>query len=254
MPRRGLSEKLIVVTRPRAQAAALLRGLRRAGARVRLLPTIRIAQPRSSKALDRALHGLSGYDAAFFTSVNAVESFFARARKLKVAARRPARIGAVGPATAEALRRRGWHAAVIPETFNGAALARAFKGARGLRVLLPRAAKGRDGLAKGLSQAGALVEQAEAYRTMPDNRSGAALRRLADKGGCDAVAFASPSAVDSFFKQLGAARARRLFARARAAAIGPVTAKALRARGLRPIVAPRATSESLVAALARGLK
>mgnify|MGYP001615529976 CR=1 FL=1 len=255
---RGMSQplagKTIVVTRPRAQSARLAAALRARGARVVFAPLIVIVLPRSLRKLDEALRGLSRFEAVVFASANAVDMFFSRAKR--IIGKRPAPplvAAAVGPATAEALRARGWACAVIPEDSRAEGLAASLRLPRGCRVLLPRAERGREALPRLLRAAGARVTPAAAYRTLADK---AGLRRLREALDCGAhaVLFASPSAVTSAANRLGRARMRRVFGTVAAVAIGPTTAAALRALGVTPAgVAPRPDADSFASAAARAL-
>lgn len=243
----------MLVTRPRRQAAGLAGLLRRNGARVRFAPAIRIAPPKSPAALDRALLTLSGFDIAVFTSVNGVDSFFSRARKiLRKGPPRPRGLWAIGPATAAALARHGWKGSRVPPTYTGEALARALKreGLRGRRVLIPRAAAGNDLLPLTLRRAGADVTVAPAYSIVPDPAARRLVRAAAARE-VDWVTFTSPSTVEGFLEAAGPVGGE-LLRRAKAAAIGPVTAEALRRRGVEPTVtAVRHTAAGLAQAMSR---
>lgn len=247
--RRPLDGKRVVVTRPRGREAQLSRALSSLGARVVFAPLVRVAPPRSFAKLDAALRRLAEFDACAFASASAVESFFARARKLRLSPRRPKRLLAVGPATARALSERGWRGARLPAEQTGAGLARALRPARGARVLVPQAEDGREELAAGLARAGASVTRVAAYRTVRDPLGSAALTRAA-RAGIDAACFASPSAARAFFRALGAARARRILSAAAAAAIGPTTAAELSRLGARRVAqAERPSCAALAEAL-----
>lgn len=250
----SLSGRTIVVTRPRAQADALVRRLARSGARVVCAPVIKIAEPSSYRRMDAALRALPSYRFVVFTSQNAVERFFARGRALGMRPRlgEGARAFAIGEKTAAALADRGWAASAVAES-RGEALARAIPARPGDRVLLPRAKRARPELPAGLRRRGARVSIVEAYRTVPDTTSAPLLRRLADSGRVDAVTFTSASTVEHLARQLGRARFRKLFARAVAASIGPITTQALRRLGVRPLQAAGASHEDLAAALRRRL-
>jgi uroporphyrinogen-III synthase len=248
MARKPLAGRTVLVTRPEGPSGPLAAGLRALGARVLRAPVIRFAAPRSFARLDAALRRMAEYDAAVFASPRAVESVFARARALGLKPAAPPRVFAVGPATARALRRRGWRA-VTARRRSAEGLAAAAGRVRG-RILLPRAEQGRAVLPRLLRARGARVDAVTAYRTVPDRRGARRLRRAAARA--DAVVFASGSAVESFLDGLGAAAGRRLFARAAAASIGPVTGAALARRGIKAAVqARRAGTAGLCAALAR---
>lgn len=250
MARSSLAKKSVIVTRPKRQAGPFARELRAAGARAILVPMIRIAPPSSYSGLDAALRRFSSYDAVVFTSRNAVQAIFSRARRLGLSPlTRPRRLFAVGPKTAEALRERGWGSARVPETFSGAALAFAVGKVRGRHILIPQAKAAREVLARLLRRRGARVSVVEAYRTVPDRSGGVRLKR-ALKRPVDAVVFASGSAVDQFLSRLGPAACRRLFKRTVAASIGPVTSAALRSHGIEPgVEAKIATTRSLLQGL-----
>lgn len=249
VPKEALAGRTVIVTRPRSRSDALARELTRAGARVIAVPLIRIAPPPSFVALDRALRDLAAFDFVVFASRNAVERFFARAKALRLGRlNAPRRVFAIGPDTASAARARGWNVQPLADRFDGGSLARAIKGVRGRRVLIPRAASGREELPRELRRRGAVVVCASAYRTVAD-RAGAARLRSAARGGVDAVTFTSPSTVEKFMSALGAPRAKRLLEGATAVSIGPVTSAALKRRGLRSIQAPQATAAAMIEAL-----
>jgi uroporphyrinogen III methyltransferase/synthase len=253
-PLRG---KTIAVTRARAQAAAFAGFLRAAGARVVIAPAIAFAPPRSRARLDRALRDLPGYDLVLFTSANGVAFFLESPKRRRAAARALAqvRVVAIGPATAEALRRRGVRVDATPKEFRAEGLV-ALLGrtrVRGCRVLLPRAAEGREVLTRVLRRRGARLDVVPVYRTVPDRKGLGALRRALRSGRLDCVTFASGATVEQVIRGL-AVPDRRLLRRVPASVIGPITAAAARRRGFRVLTAPRrATVEDWARALVRSL-
>src|SRR5947207_5714880 len=182
---RSLSGKRIVVTRTRKQASALSNKLRALGAQVVELPTIRIEPPTDLREFAELVQDAHIYDWIVFTSANGVEAFFEIFFKLYDDAREigGARIAAIGPATAQRVKDFHLHVNLQPDDFVAEAVVREFKkqgSIENLRVLLVRAEKARDTLPKELSALGAIMEEAFAYRTVPETpqRSGA-LRQLA---------------------------------------------------------------------------
>lgn len=242
--RKPLAGRVALVLRPEGGTDRLGALLRRAGARVLAAPAIRVRPPRDLRALDRAVRSLSRFDGAVFASARAAEAFLGRARRLL--GRRPPRprlLWAVGPATARALARLGWRGARVSPVHEGAALARAIRPAKGLRILLPRARGGRPELAAGLRAAGARVRAVEAYRTEDAPGARAAIRRALERDPW--VFFTSGSTAASFAR---AAPGRRV----RALSIGPSTSAALRGLGIEPAAEARPhTSEGLAAAARR---
>ena len=116
----------------------------------------------------------------------------------------------------------------------------------GRRVVVTRARPQASGLAATLRGLGAEVVEAPAIRIVPRPVE-------AELTGFDLVCFTSPNGVGLFFDALTArGKDARSLAGTQLAAIGPGTARELRARGLEPDVIPeRSIAESLVESLSR---
>jgi uroporphyrinogen-III synthase/uroporphyrinogen III methyltransferase/synthase len=251
-----LDRRTIVVTRGKAGEDALSARLAELGAAVRELPAIAFGPPASFAPLDAALAALARFDWVVFASATAVDRTVERLLVLghPVAALSRPRLAAVGPATAERLRRAVRAPDLVAAGTTGEALAAELGPEVARRaVLLPRPAEGRPELLAGLEAAGAAVTAVEAYRTVPAPPE--RLAPLADwllAGEVDAVAFASPSAVRAVCAALGP-RAAAL-GRVTLGVIGPTTADALREAGLPVAVVPdRHTGRDLAEALAARL-
>jgi uroporphyrinogen-III synthase len=122
---------------------------------------------------------------------------------------------------------------------------------RAKRFLLWRAHGAREVLAQRLREAGALVDEVYAYRTVPNELPDEYLAAVL-KEPIHIVTFTSPSAVNAFFAVLGEGRARHLLATAAIACIGPVTEQAVRQRGFEPsVVSEVHTINGLVEAMVR---
>jgi uroporphyrinogen-III synthase len=220
--------------------------LRAGGAEPVLLPLTRIAAPLDDEALRAAAAQADRYDWIVFTSVNAVTSLHAALSARGAALSPHTRIAVVGPATAAALHQLGTRAAVIPETFTGAALANTLleiAPLRGRNVLWPRAEHARTDVSDALRAAGALLSDPIAYRTVAEEGNAAELARRSAAGDIDIITFTAPSAVDAY-TAAGAADG------VLHAVIGPTTAQALRTRGLAVDIEP---VEHTVAALAQAV-
>jgi uroporphyrinogen-III synthase len=247
----ALAGRRVVVTRRPGQASPLSSLLQDRGAAVSEVPSIEIAAAPDVKPLDEALANLGRYDWVVFTSANAVNAVLGRLTVLGLEPRLEARgpkVAAVGPATAASLRRAfpQDRVALAPEeSFRGVAVAETFarRGIAGARVLVPGSSRARPELPAALREAGATVDVVVAYATVePPGLRERVAEALAE--GFDLVAFASPSAVESFAHAAGE-RARGL----PAVAIGPTTAEAARAAGFDVrAVARLSTAEGLVAA------
>jgi uroporphyrinogen III methyltransferase/synthase len=237
----------IVVTRSREQAGELVDLLEERGAEAIQAPTIRIAPPEDADALDRACAEAGAYDWIVFTSVNAVESFMGRLmangdlRDLK-----GVRLCAIGSSTAQRIAAYGIRVDLIPDESRSEGVIDALKAAselKGTKFLLPRADIAREVLADQLREAGAIVTEVAAYRTMlagGGDRSGDQdiYRMLLDRQ-IDAVTFTSASTVKNFARIFGEDQAADLLRGTIVASIGPVTAEAAQQLGIATTVMPK---------------
>jgi len=247
--RRPLSGKRIVVTRTRKQAGTLTAQLRALGADVFELPTIRIEPPTDLREFAELVQDAHGYDWIVFTSPNGVDAFFEIFYKLYDDAREigAAKIAAIGPATAQRVRDFHLHVDLQPDEFVAEAVVREFakQGVENLRILLARAEKARDVLSKELSKLGAIVDEAFAYRTVPETRDVTGARRRLLEEGADLITFTSSSTVENFLA-LGLLWPKGM----KIASIGPITSKTANDHGLKiDIEARRHDIEGLVEAI-----
>ncbi len=247
---RPLSGKRIMVTRTRKQAGALSSQLRALGADVFELPTIRIEPPTDLREFGQLVQDAHGYDWILFTSPNGVDAFFEMFFKLYDDAREigAAKIAAIGPATAQRVRDFHLHVDLQPEEFVAEAVVRQFHklgGVENLRILIARAEKARDVLPTELSKLGAIVDEAFAYRTVPETRDITGARRRLLEEGADLITFTSSSTVENFLA-LGLPWSKGM----RVASIGPITSKTATEHGLKiDIEAKRHDIEGLVDAI-----
>jgi uroporphyrinogen III methyltransferase/synthase len=246
----SLRGRVVVVTRPRNQSTDLEDMLRERGAQPILAPAIHLT-PAPATVVDRAIEQAAGgeFDWILFTSQVGVEAVFRRLDALGLTASAlAAHIGAVGPATAQALEARGVRPELVPRTFTTEALTEAMPSGAG-RVLLARADIAPEGMETVLEEKGWTVQRVDAYRTvLSDRLPGAAARALAN-GAVDAVTFTSASTVDGWLRMGGPVDGT-----ARVVCIGPVTAgRAEEAKMIVAAVAEPHTIEGLVAAIVRVL-
>ena len=250
-----LAGRRIAVTRAREQAGDLARELEALGAEVVAAPTIRIARLADLAALRAALTRVPPYDWIVFTSQNAVQVVCDRLPEWGLAPRDVARaaVAAIGPATAEALVRRGVTPDLVPDRFVAEAVVTALAAqgdVRGKSVLLPRAREARDALPDGLRALGALVDVIPVYETIRETGDGSGLAAEILAGAIDAVTFTSASTVRGFVELVG--RPVAASGRFGAAAIGPVTAATAREFGITVAIEARDyTVPGLVDAIVR---
>ena len=259
---RPLFGKRVLVTRAREQASALTDLLMARGAEPVEFPVIKIAPLADYSALDRSLSDLGGTDWTVFTSANAVPVVAERLEKAGLDSRAFAKskIAAIGPATAEALRRQlGLRADYVPNEAVAEAVLAQWPDAdmNGRRVLIPRAAEAREILPEKFRERGAIVDVVPVYETILDASEAEGIREQLRRGEIDVLTFTSSSTVRNFAEALtGSDREelQRLTLRCTVAAIGPVTADTAREHGLNPaVIAPEHTIPGLVAALEQTL-
>lgn len=248
LPDLPLAGRTVAVTRARAQASELARRLESLGAEVAQAPTIR-TQPLPGAPLDP-----SPYDLVCLTSPNGVECLFERmddrthppgdARALA-----GARVAAIGPGTARALRERGIVADIVPERFVAESLVEALAGIDARRALVARAREARDVLPDALRARGIEVDVVALYETVAEPLAQGALEQAKS---ADYIAFTSSSTVRFFLQAAGSGENGHgvLSNSTRIVSIGPVTSAALREHGLEPDVeAERHDVDGLVEAL-----
>ncbi|HZC34406.1 MAG TPA: uroporphyrinogen-III C-methyltransferase [Chthoniobacterales bacterium] len=248
--KRPLFGRRIVVTRTRRQAGALSARLGLLGADVIELPTIRIEPPKDLLEFGELVRDAYQYDWLIFTSPNGVTAFFEMFFKLYQDARNigNVRIAAIGPGTAQRVRDYHLTVEVQPEDFVAEAVVEAlheFESVENLKFLLVRAENARDVLPKRLSQLGAIVDEAIAYRTVPETDDGTGARERFEREGADLVTFTSSSTVTNFL-----ALKLRWPGNLQTASIGPVTSETMRQAGLKvDVEAARHDIDGLVEAI-----
>jgi uroporphyrinogen-III synthase len=244
--------KPVVVTRAEASDGPLSTELRSLGLPVLLWPAVSTTAAETGP-LEAALGRVQEFDWIVFASRHAVAAVIERI----ATAPDGVRVAAVGQATAQVLRQRGWPVHLLPSEPNAAGLVAAFAaeplegGARavqpvqGAKILYPASSRALPTIAAGLSQLGAEVLQVEAYRTEAASLDVEECRAWIARDAVGAVTFASPSAVIELEQALGKKDFDRLLSTATAVAIGPTTARQLADRGRTPVLAESATLRGL---------
>jgi uroporphyrinogen III methyltransferase / synthase len=231
--KRQLFGRRIVVTRTRQQAGILSAKLSLLGADVIELPTIRIEPPKDLMEFGELVRDAYQYDWLVFTSPNGVTAFFDMFFKLYQDARNigNVRVAAIGPSTAQKIREYHLTVDVQPDEFVAEAIVeelQKFESVENLRFLLVRAEGAREVLPKRLTQLGAIVDEAIAYRTVAETEDVTGARERFERDGADLVTFTSSSTVTNF---LGLKLPWP--AGLRTASIGPITSETMRQAGLK---------------------
>jgi uroporphyrinogen III methyltransferase/synthase len=242
------------VTRPREQAAEMVQRLEELGAKVYVLPVLRFTDPADWGPVDRAIAGLSGFQWLVFTSVNGVAFFLRRWEEMGHEVRELSawKLAAIGPVTADALRKHGLEPEVVPEVFNSEGLAAVLKErAAGQRLLLARADRGREVLREEL-QSVAEVHEVAVYSQSDAPADDPVLLERLRQGTIDFVTLTSANIARVWIDGLDARSRERISAgRVQLVTISPVTSAVVRERGL-PVAAEalEATAAGVVAAVA----
>ncbi len=242
---RPLWGRQVVLTRAPDRSGELAEALRQAGAEALEVP-VTVTAPASDggEGLDLVARRLGSFDWVAFASVNAVTHLFAHLRDARAFG--PARVAAVGPATAAALAARGVEADLVSPSGSADGLAGALSAppAGGGSILLPRSEVAGRELPDALAARGWVVVEVAAYRTV----SVPVRPEVADRvAGADAVVFAAGSAVSAYLEA-------GLAVPPVVACLGPATAEAARAAGLAVAAVaerpdPAAVVDALVAAM-----
>jgi uroporphyrinogen III methyltransferase/synthase len=243
MNKQSLAGKRILITRAREQSGVFAAQLETLGAEVIEFPTIEIVPPLHWGEVDRAIDQLKSYDWIIFTSTNGVNFFWLRVRERGKRLRLPSslKVCAIGPATANRLKKKRVSVHYIPKEFIAESILEGFEKMmiQGKRILLARAKKARDVLPEGLKELGAEVDVVAVYRTIRPRGGSKRLRRLLTEGEIDLIAFTSSSTVNHFAELLKKEDLKKLLKGIAIACIGPVTARTAKEWGLKVRIQPK---------------
>lgn len=250
---RPLFGRRVVVTRAARQAGGLINLLAAEGADAVPFPCLDFvpAAPEQQRALDHALLSFApstpgpGFAGFIVSSPNGVEALFEALARAELDVRIFAGklVAAIGTGTAERLIERGLRPDIVPARARAEGLIEALREhqALGRAWLQIRADEGRELLGQAIAEAGGELELVVGYQTVRPTVPELLLASLqpVDEGGegYDAICFASGRTTRHFLETTGEAfgdaRARAHLARAKVIAIGPVTAEAITALGVR---------------------
>ncbi|WP_029896390.1 uroporphyrinogen-III C-methyltransferase [Desulfohalovibrio reitneri] len=225
----------VAVTRAREQASGLVEKLRELGACTLEFPTIAIQPLEDTSQAEAEIARVFEYQWLVFTSVNGVKQFFNVLDKMDLDARvlAQAKVAAIGPATAQALRCRGVRPDFVPEKYVAEHVVEGMKklGVKGRRILIPRARVAREVLPEQLSEAGAEVTILPMYDTVLSGNDPEEMTGPLERGEVDYITFTSSSTVENFFTLVDPELLKKHRDGVRLAAIGPVTAETLASFG-----------------------
>ena len=144
----------------------------------------------------------------------------------------PVRVAAIGPKTADALRKHDIEPDFIPEEYVAEAILPGLGDLRGKWVLLPRAEIARQELPNAILKAGGIAHEIVVYQTLPAKVDMDGLNAL--KSGVDVITFTSASTVQNFvaIARKNGLDPLKLPNNPLFACIGPITEQAARDEGL----------------------
>lgn len=236
----------VLVTRPKERSSRTADELRRKGAEVLELPSIRTVALEDQSELQSVFEQIDTYQWIVFTSPTGAEIFFSEMKKAHrdIRSLAGARIAAIGQGTAKILEDRGILVDLIPEVYDGdslgAALAEHLK--PGEKVLLPRARKGNQNLVKILEEHEGLVTDIPTYDTVYESSSLIHVDQEIQNNSIDCVVFTSASTVKGFVETTGLSD----YSHVTAACIGKQTKAAADVYKMQTYMAEKATIDSLI--------
>lgn len=240
----------VVITRAAHQGDSLRDAFEAVGAEVTTLPLLEI-RPAAPDVVAAAIARARGSEWVVFASANAVESLGKTLEQLRPPGNAKPRLAVVGPATADALGRRGLRPDLVAtrQRATGLVAELAPRLRPGDRVTVPQADDARPELVEGLAATGAQVFPFITYhKTLPEE-AGPRSRALFATGAVGWVTFTSPRIVRHFVQVLGDDWPRRR-AELLALSIGPVTSGELRRFEVEPAAeASLPTPEAMVRAV-----
>lgn len=242
----------ILITRPRAQASSFGEALQSAGFEPFYFPVIEIRPIENNVTLELALKKLNCYEWVVFTSANAVDVVFDEYSVFFLKENSGVKLAAIGPKTAEALRKYGFEPDFIPKEYVAEAILPGLGNLQGKWVLLPRAEIARQALPKAIANAGGIAHEIIVYQTLPAQVDENGLSAL--KSGVDVITFTSASTVQNFVAMMRQNKLDPLNLPNNPifACIGPITEQAAREEGLfNLVVAKEYTTEGLIQEISR---
>ena len=229
----------VVVTRDESLDGPLSRELRALGLEVLGWPVLSIGPVRDAGPLEQALRQLNQFEWLVFASQHAVTELV---RRVPVP---PAylNIAAVGTRTAQALISAGWTVTAVPEEQSAEGLVALLRPqlTPGARVLFAAGSRSLPTLREGLTAAGVLVTQVEAYATNTGMLDVPACHDWVQRRAVGAITFTSPSAVAELDRALGPEAFDRLLDSATPITLGTTTGRTLASRGFASVLATPAT-------------
>lgn len=221
-----LKDKKIVVTRPEDSVDEMIDLLLKEKAVPIVFPTIETVPVKLDKDSFEKIKNLGNYDIIIFTSVKGVKYFFEVVGDLGVSYPCGKITVAIGPKTADELKKLGFSNVIVPSEYVAEAVLEVVGDVSGKKVLIPRAKVARDVLPVELERRGANVDVLVVYETVV-SRPKVSIDLIKD---ADVLTFTSPSTFKAFCEIVGEAL-NEIMEKLIIASIGPITSKAISSAG-----------------------
>lgn len=236
--KKPLFGKNICITRSKAQSEELRESLIDLGAEVLEINSIEFTNTCCN--LDAYKTKFTEYDFIALTSVNGVNILFNYLKDIEFDIRKlKAKIAAIGPATAEAIRDRGIVPEIVAKHFVAESLFEEMKAhvKAGDEILVPRSKDARPYLVEQLREIKCNVDEVFTYETLCGKS-----RYENEIKDVDVIVFTSPSIVKNMITMVGIETIKSKTA----LAIGPITAKALSEQGIESVMCDEYSSEGIL--------
>lgn len=260
-----LKGKTVAITRAMPQAQETAKLIKKMGGKPWLIPTLEFKLAENLLAVERFIEALYGeeVDYTLFMSANVLRFLFEAAEKLGLAEKlkeglKRTTILAVGPKTAEELKKYEINVDVIPEEYSSEGVVRTLQkfGVSGKTLFIPRVRGASSKLKNMLVEMGGKVEEVYVYEQKIPKNSRLIEKFMGDlaAGKIDAIVFGSSQSIRNLFQILETKTSKKTLEMLKCitiVAIGPETAKTLREMGLKVDVTPKNyTFEEALKALA----
>jgi uroporphyrinogen-III synthase len=239
-----LKDKIFISTRPVRKSEGLKYLFQKNGATLLEFPTIEIESKALTGDEKTQIQNLENFRWIIFTSANGVHHFFEHLKAINKNTIIPShlKIAVIGDKTAKALTHFGY----VPALINQGATSSDFienlqaqipSGNTGILIVAGTLAP--DTLMNSLKEK-ASVSRINVYNTIMPALADSDILNIIRENCYDMIIFTSPSTIHNFM-QLTASVSDK--SKIRAACIGPVTAAALSAEGIEPLVVSKVMSD-----------
>lgn len=233
-----LQNKRIIITRPEPENKILQKKLEQYGAKIYMLPTIKIVKNILDKKSQDVIKNIEAFDWIIFTSVKGVDYFMQAVRKLNIDIEILAnkKIAVVGPKTAEKIQEYNLRIDFMPTIYTTEQLGKELQEISGRKLLLARSNIASKQLVADLQHKGAFVTDIPIYKTISITTQDRVFEDLVQKGVISYITFTSPSTVIGFFERVTDPEIRKKSLLFPVISVGPVTTKTAEKNGFTHII------------------